>query len=116
VNQPLIRAVPRVRGAARHGQQPAEEGAVTARFLSMGVAANPTANLGAHRNGPARGAGPARCGEGTNTPVCSGNSINLNEMSGVITLSANDAWACVGKGKPWAHTTSQGGTARVPWA
>jgi hypothetical protein len=59
---------------------------------------NPTANFTAHWNGTAWSVVPAPCLEGTNTATCSGNSINLNELTGVTALSGNDAWASGSEG------------------
>src|SRR5215467_2120623 len=82
-----------------------QETVVIARLLSIGVAAsllagamgtvaepNPTANFTAHWNGTAWSVVPAPCLEGTAVTACSGNSINLNELTGVTALSSNDAF------------------------
>jgi hypothetical protein len=59
---------------------------------------SPTANFTAHWNGTAWNVVSAPCLEGTNTSTCSGNSINLNELTGVTALSGNDAWASGSEG------------------
>jgi hypothetical protein len=56
------------------------------------------ANFTAHWNGMAWSAVPAPCLEGTAVSACSGNSINLNELTGVTALSGNDAWASGSEG------------------
>ncbi len=91
-----------------------EETAVSARFLGLRAAANPPANPGAQRTGPACGVIPAPSLDRTKASVCSGNTINLNELSGVSTLSASSALGSRSEGKPWAHETSQGSAAAYP--
>jgi hypothetical protein len=54
---------------------------------------NPTANFVAHWNGTTWSVVPSPCLEGMNASACSGNSINLNELTGVTALSGSDAWA-----------------------
>jgi hypothetical protein len=41
---------------------------------------------------------PPPCLAGTAVSACSGNSINLNELTGVTALSGNDAWASGSEG------------------
>ena len=59
---------------------------------------NATANFTAHWDGTAWSVVPAPCLEGTKVSACSGNSINLNELTGVTALSGNDAWASGSEG------------------
>lgn len=71
---------------------------------------NPAANFAAHFDGTAWTVVPAPRLEGTHVSACSGNSINLNEVTGVAALSSNDAWASGSEGnvndmhfrRPWA--------------
>jgi hypothetical protein len=41
---------------------------------------------------------PTPCLEGTQVSACSGNSINLNQLTGVTALSGSDAWASGSEG------------------
>jgi hypothetical protein len=59
---------------------------------------NPTANLVAHWNGTAWSVVPAPCLDGTKVSVCSGTSIDLNELTGVTAVSPSDAWASGSEG------------------
>ena len=51
-----------------------------------------------HWNGTAWSVVPAPCLAGTAVSACSGNSINLNELTGVTALSGNNAWASGSEG------------------
>ena len=59
---------------------------------------NPTANLIAHWDGAAWSVVPAPCLDGKKVSACSGNSINLNELTGVTAISGSDAWASGSEG------------------
>jgi hypothetical protein len=59
---------------------------------------NPTATFVAHFDGTAWSVVPAPCLEGRKVTTCSGNTINLNELTGVTALSGSDAWASGSEG------------------
>lgn len=60
---------------------------------------NPAANFVAHWNGTAWSVVPAPCLTGTTvTAACSFASVDENQLTGVIAISANDAWASGSEG------------------
>ncbi len=59
---------------------------------------NPTATFVAHFDGTAWSVVPSPCLEGRKVSVCSGTTINLNELTGVSALSGSDAWASGSEG------------------
>ena len=59
---------------------------------------NPTANFAAHWDGTAWSVVPAPCLTGQKVTKCSGATNDLNQLTGVVAISSNNAWASGSEG------------------
>ena len=59
---------------------------------------NPTANFVAHWDGTGWSVVPAPCLTGQQVTTCSGATNDLNQLTGVVAISSNNAWASGSEG------------------
>ena len=59
---------------------------------------NPTANFVAHWDGTGWSVVPAPCLTGQQVTTCSGATNDLNQLTGVVAISSNNAWAAGSEG------------------
>ena len=63
-----------------------------------GTSRAPTANFVAHWDGTGWSVVPAPCLTGQQVTTCSGATNDLNQLTGVVAISSNNAWAAGSEG------------------